>query len=599
MTTKKTKEQENVTIKSPNKRIKGDTKKNVARKKTAKNETDSGEEIIVGQNSEEQNPEQSTKIKVSTSKTTKTVRQKKNAPKKDSNNTEIVEQVVAVQEVESLSDESVKKTATVDNVLSQTADGEIRLLDNIPPLEKKLEQEKTVEKQTEKVSESKEGFQQYAIKPIPPLPQIRIDTIVDLISAPHRQIILSDQQIQSLTLDEAIKRFRWIEGMLAWILNYDIVISDTNIWIELLVGHSSSHSDPKINARLLFERQLDFISRLVKHRRGRFMMMSETYEEIDRFATQQAPANYKDVDFSDESECRNVAARLAKRLILSMQRENRLRIEGIGSESHHSAFADPAIIRRTVELFASGKKVLLLTNDASVAIRSMGMCDDLQRHNNIDDKTWESIYAPIRPMVITMDDLKVLDTYTRQYHFLQMAAGKLWMEDVPQQMEFRDVPPLSLWMEGFRSGERYAEHHTADQSKQGNSQQKQQKHSNQQKQNNAQPKQPAQQSKQLSTLNPEQKQVRAKQEKKTSPQTASQSETEVQNKQDERNTVRQNSSESSKESVVQVVAKDVALEENGQVQIQDESLENQVKNTVVKKRNYRRKPQRPKTIAES
>ena len=346
-------------------------------------------------------------------------------------------------------------------------------------------------------------------KPIPPFNPVRIDTIVDMVNAPKGQLLLNDQQIQQLSQEEALKRFRWIEGTLAWVLNYDVVISDTNIWLELLVGHTSSHSDPKVNARLMFERQLEFISKLVRYRGGRFMMMSETYEEIDRFATQQAPTNYKDADFADEALCRNVSARLAKRLILSQQRENRLKIEGICAESHHAAFADPAIIRKTVELFSVGKRVLLLTNDASVAIRSMGMCDDLQRINEIDDETWERVYAPLRPMVVTMEDLKVLDFYTRQYHFLQMAAGKQWMEDVPQRKEKRNIQPLTLWLDGFRPGDKQSEMNKQQQKQQKQpkqEQQKKQKQQNQPKQEQQkvqeQPEQPKQQQQQARQQQP-------------------------------------------------------------------------------------------------
>lgn len=286
-------------------------------------------------------------------------------------------------------------------------------------------------------------------------PRAVIKNIVDLTQAPQRQIILSDQQIQQLTLEDAEERHMYLEQMLMNVLDYDVVISDTNIWLELLVGHTSSHSDPRVNARLQFERQMEFISKMIHRRKGMFMMMAETYEEIDRFATSQEPANYQDADFQDQNLCLNVAARLAKRLILSMQRENRLRIEGIGAESHHAAFADPAIIRRTVEFFAQGKKVLLITNDASVGIRSLGLCDDLQRYNNIDDERWDEVYVPIRPMVITFDDLKLLDQYTRQYHFIQQAAGKMWMEDITTPREKREVPVLRLWMEAFRPGDRH------------------------------------------------------------------------------------------------------------------------------------------------
>ncbi len=380
------------------------------------------------------------------------------------------------------------------------------------PKQEKQEKRKNEPKQEQKQEPKQEQKQQKQeqkqqnVKPIPPFVPVRVETLVDLVNAPYRQLCLNDQQIQQLTVEDAQQRFRWFEGTLAWVLDYDIVISDTNIWLELLVGHTSSHSDPKVNARLLFERQLEFISKLVRYRGGKFMMMSETYEEIDRFATQQAPTNYKDADFTDEALCRNVAARLAKRLILSQQRENRLRIEGIGAESHHAAFADPAIIRKTVELFATGKRVLLITNDASVAIRSMGMCDDLQRHNNIDDDTWEEVYTPLRPMVMTMDDLKVLDNFTRQYHFLQMAAGKQWMEDVPRRMEKHNVEPLMLWMEGFRPGDKHSEQQRQNNAQKQNgaqkqsnaqsAQQSQQKQGNgqsaQQKQNNTQQKQKAQ-----------------------------------------------------------------------------------------------------------
>ncbi len=343
-------------------------------------------------------------------------------------------------------------------------------------------------------SPSQNGRQQstsQTAKPLPPCPTLVIHNIVELVNAPSRQLLLTDQQIQQLSAEEAARRFRWIEGTLALVLDYDIVISDTNIWLELLTGHTSSHSDPRFNCRLQFERQLEFISKLTRHRSGRFMMMSETYEEIDRFASQMEPQSHSDSDFSDDDVCRNIAARLAKRLILSQQRENRLRIEGIGAESHHSAFADPAIIRRCVELFAQGRRVLLLTNDASVAIRSMGMCDDLQRTNGIDDETWDNIYAPLRPMVMTMDDLKAIDAYTRQYHFLQMATGKAWMEDVPRQMRKNDVAPLTLWMEGFRPGDRHPERKQTTQQRKQNSQPKQEQKPQPKQEQKSQPKRPS------------------------------------------------------------------------------------------------------------
>ena len=371
-------------------------------------------------------------------------------------------------------------------------------------------------------SPSQNGRQQstsQTAKPLPPCPTLVIHNIVELVNAPSRQLLLTDQQIQQLSAEEAARRFRWIEGTLALVLDYDIVISDTNIWLELLTGHTSSHSDPRFNCRLQFERQLEFISKLTRHRSGRFMMMSETYEEIDRFASQMEPQSHSDSDFSDDDVCRNIAARLAKRLILSQQRENRLRIEGIGAESHHSAFADPAIIRRCVELFAQGRRVLLLTNDASVAIRSMGMCDDLQRTNGIDDETWDNIYAPLRPMVMTMDDLKAIDAYTRQYHFLQMATGKAWMEDVPRQMRKNDVAPLTLWMEGFRPGDRHSERKQTAQQRKQNSQPKQEQKPQPKQEQKQQPKQEQkQQPKQEQKPQPKQEQKQQpKQEQKQQP----------------------------------------------------------------------------------
>ena len=371
-------------------------------------------------------------------------------------------------------------------------------------------------------SPSQNGRQQSTLqtaKPLPPCPTLVIHNIVELVNAPSRQLLLTDQQIQQLSAEEAARRFRWIEGTLALVLDYDIVISDTNIWLELLTGHTSSHSDPRFNCRLQFERQLEFISKLTRHRSGRFMMMSETYEEIDRFASQMEPQSHSDSDFSDDDVCRNIAARLAKRLILSQQRENRLRIEGIGAESHHSAFADPAIIRRCVELFAQGRRVLLLTNDASVAIRSMGMCDDLQRTNGIDDETWDNIYAPLRPMVMTMDDLKAIDAYTRQYHFLQMATGKAWMEDVPRQMRKNDVAPLTLWMEGFRPGDRHPERKQTAQQRKQNSQPKQEQKQQPKQEQKSQPKQEQKpQPKQEQKSQPKQEQKpQPKQEQKQQP----------------------------------------------------------------------------------
>ena len=362
-----------------------------------------------------------------------------------------------------------------------------------PQLEAKQPQQETKlpEATTQQPKKDPKG-----VLPIPALPDIKINDIIELAQAPQRAIVLTDQQIQQLTLDELEKRYHFLEETLANVLDYDIVISDTNIWLELLVGHTSSHSDPRVNARLQFERQLEFISKLMKHRGGKFMIMGETYEEIDRFAAMQDPTNHKEADFTDNIVCLNAAARLAKRLILAQQRENRLRIEGISAESHHASFADPAIVHRVVELFAEGKKVLLITNDASVAIRSVGLCDDLQRINNISDTDWNSKYATLRPMVFTFDDLRVLDYYTRQLYYIQMACKKSWMEGVGQLPKRDEVEKLTLCQEAFRPGDKRradnlfigAEPENVTTQKQP-SQQKQQKQQKQEKQQKQQPQQ--------------------------------------------------------------------------------------------------------------
>ncbi len=325
---------------------------------------------------------------------------------------------------------------------------------------------------------------------VPELPHFKVSSIIDLAQAPQRSIVLTDQQIQQLTLEEVAVRHAYLQELLANVLDYDVVISDTNIWLELFLP--GGHGDQRNNVRLQFERQLEFISKLVKHRGCRFMMMGETYEEIDRFATMQDPMNHKEADFSDNVVCLNTAARLAKRLILSQQRENRLRIEGLGAESHHASFADPVIIRKVVELFSEGKKVLLITNDASVAIRSMGLCDDLQRINGVADDVWDSVYAPLRPMVFTFDDLKLLDNYTRQYHYIQMASGEPWMCGVGKRERATDVAPLALWLEAFRPGDKHrGDNLFTDQEMQLLQKKEQQKlQTNQQKQQaNNQPKQ--------------------------------------------------------------------------------------------------------------
>ena len=406
----------------------------------------------------------------------------------DSSRTSAIEPTESVNDNSKAPASEPTETPATDNAVPAEGSGQTSDSDTSSPVASRDQTADGVVVQSPSQNGRQQSTSQTA-KPLPPCPTLVIHNIVELVNAPSRQLLLTDQQIQQLSAEEAARRFRWIEGTLALVLDYDIVISDTNIWLELLTGHTSSHSDPRFNCRLQFERQLEFISKLTRHRSGRFMMMSETYEEIDRFASQMEPQSHSDSDFSDDDVCRNIAARLAKRLILSQQRENRLRIEGIGAESHHSAFADPAIIRRCVELFAQGRRVLLLTNDASVAIRSMGMCDDLQRTNGIDDETWDNIYAPLRPMVMTMDDLKAIDAYTRQYHFLQMATGKAWMEDVPRQMRKNDVAPLTLWMEGFRPGDRHPERKQTAQQRKQNSQPKQEQKPQPKQEQKQQPKQ--------------------------------------------------------------------------------------------------------------
>ncbi len=380
----------------------------------------------------------------------------------------------------------------------ETAQQEPINIEQVTPEQTKSEQTKAEEV---KPAKAEEPAKQEPVKPepiklapssvaVPGLPHFKVSSIVDLAQASQRSIVLTDQQIQQLTLEEVAVRHAYLQELLANVLDYDVVISDTNIWLELFLP--GGHGDQRNNVRLQFERQLEFISKLVKHRGCRFMMMGETYEEIDRFATMQDPMNHKEADFSDNVVCLNTAARLAKRLILSQQRENRLRIEGLGAESHHASFADPVIIRKVVELFSEGKKVLLITNDASVAIRSMGLCDDLQRINGVTDDVWDSVYAPLRPMVFTFDDLKLLDNYTRQYHYIQMASSEPWMCGVGKRKRATDVAPLALWLEAFRPGDKHrGDNLFTDQEMQLLQKKEQQKlQTNQQKQQaNNQPKQ--------------------------------------------------------------------------------------------------------------
>ena len=363
----------------------------------------------------------------------------------------------------SIKDKNLEKKEVKKEVVNEAV-SEVKTEANVEVKPKKTVRRKPVQKQQTvkqqpqvqaaeaQVKQKPEVEVQIIPEPLP-LPNITIHNIIELQQAPMRAIILSDAQIQLLTMDEIVKRHRFLQETLANVLDYDVVISDTNVWLELLLKQVPNQT-PQLNAKLQYERQLEFISKLCTYRGGRFMMMAETYEEIDRFACLMEPQNHKEADFSDSIVCLNSAARMAKRLILQQQRENRLHIDGIGAESHHASFADPAIIRRVAELFAKGKKVLLLTNDASVAIRTIGVCDDLQRHNNISDEEWNRQYAPLRPMVFTFDDLKLLENYTRQYHFIQVASGQPWMCDVEPAMHRAEVAPLSLCEASFAAGDK-------------------------------------------------------------------------------------------------------------------------------------------------
>lgn len=381
--------------------------------------------------------------------------------------------------------------------------------------------------------------------------------IIDLINTPQKDLILSDQQIQQLTLEEVHQRHLMLQEILSGVLDYDIVISDTNVWLEL---NAVSHGDNRGNTRLMFERQLDFISKMMRHRGGKFIIMGETYEEIDRFAAVQDPVNHKEADFSDNLVYLNAAARLAKRLILSMQRENRLRIEGISSESHHAAFADPAIVRRVVELFTAGKKVLLLTNDASVAIRSIALCDDLQRINAIGDEEWNATYTLLRPMAFTFDDLRLLDNYTRQYHYIQMADGTPWMSEVQPlsasaPRSSQPLAQLTIDEYAFRQGDKHRSDNLfikaeeqperKQEKKQQQQQQAQQKKQQQQQQNKQQQQksqdkkqqqqqkkqQQPQQDKQTQSLQDKQQQQQGQQVKQQQPQQDKQQQQPLQDKQ--------------------------------------------------------------------
>lgn len=356
--------------------------------------------------------------------------------------------------------------------------------------------------------------------------------IIDLINTPQKDLILSDQQIQQLTLEEVHQRHLMLQEILSGVLDYDIVISDTNVWLEL---NAVSHGDNRGNTRLMFERQLDFISKMMRHRGGKFIIMGETYEEIDRFAAVQDPVNHKEADFSDNLVYLNAAARLAKRLILSMQRENRLRIEGISSESHHAAFADPAIVRRVVELFTEGKKVLLLTNDASVAIRSIALCDDLQRINAIGDDEWNATYTQLRPMAFTFDDLRLLDNYTRQYHYIQMADGTPWMSEVQPlsasaPRSSQPLTPLTIDEYAFRQGDKHRSDNLFIKAEE-QPERKQEKKQQQQQQAQQKKQQQQQQNKQQQQKSQDKKQQQQQQKKQQQPQQQSQQDKQQQGQQ--------------------------------------------------------------------
>ena len=108
---------------------------------------------------------------------------------------------------------------------------------------------KTAEKKPEKASkkevakEAEKPADKPAVKPIPKMPtNLVIRDFCDLANSGGYIPLLSDQQIQQLTYEEAFERNLIFEAIISNVLDYDIVLSDTNIWLELLVGHTSSHS---------------------------------------------------------------------------------------------------------------------------------------------------------------------------------------------------------------------------------------------------------------------------------------------------------------------------------------------------------------------
>ena len=95
------------------------------------------------------------------------------------------------------------------------------------------------EKQPEK--EQKPVVEVVVQKPLP-LPNITIHNIIELQQAPLRAIVLNDQQIQMLTMEEIVKRHRFLQETLTNVLDYDVVrhLHDSpkkNIFVTLAIAN--------------------------------------------------------------------------------------------------------------------------------------------------------------------------------------------------------------------------------------------------------------------------------------------------------------------------------------------------------------------------
>ena len=217
-------------------------------------------------------------------------------------------------------------------------------------------------------------------------------------------LLFTKEQLDNSSDELLVEQWKRLIDM----IDYDILITDTNIWLWVRKRKSNvmqKDGTTKDIITMSNENMLKYFGQFLKNRHGHIELHGKAYHEIDHFSKNEGNREYSDIVYTrhtrvyenQDKHSLQSNAKKSKILIEQLLQKNELIIPDLKPEEE-DRYADPCIIQQFKDWLNKSQKVLLVSNDRALrtqCLQSLNECVGVENKDVCDGITVSYVVSQI------------------------------------------------------------------------------------------------------------------------------------------------------------------------------------------------------------